>query len=41
MKILFLILGLIIIPFIICACMISGTKAREEEMKELFKDDEV
>ncbi len=41
MKILFLMLGLIIIPFIICACMASGAKAREEEMKELFKDDEV
>ena len=41
MKILFLILGLIIIFFIVCACMVSGAKSREEEKMELFKDDEV
>lgn len=41
MKILFLVLSLIIIPFIICACMISGEKSREEERRELFKDDEI
>ena len=40
MKILFLILGLIITLFVICACMVSGTKSREEEKRELFKDDE-
>ena len=36
-KLLFLILGLFIVPFIICACIVSGEASRKEE-EEIYNE---